>query len=191
MEANARSLMPAMCVWKPQTNKYVLFSCGSETALHRYTTRHNEVLSVLIAWLKSTITAEQQLYADLPGAQVMPVCDLFNNFRPDIAICDKDSIHVLELTVCHETNMISSNNYKQEKYKVLPHCGTTLASNRQIYPHFVEVSTLGFISDMTLFTKAIKIPILPKTVKYKIITTVLINSFTVYCHRNQSSVVSG
>ena len=173
---------------RPQTNKHVLSNCGATTALHRYTTRHNAVLAELVTWLRSAIAVDQELYADLPNAQVLPVCDLFNNCRPDIAISDHDTIHALELTVCHETNLVSSRSYKQEKYKNLVLCGSTLAAKRRIVPHFIEVSTLGFISDVSHFTKAIKIPLLPNSVKFKIIATVLINSFSIYCRRNKSAV---
>jgi len=37
---------------KVQTNKHVLSNCSSATALHRYTTRHNDVLKLLIGWLQ-------------------------------------------------------------------------------------------------------------------------------------------
>ena len=57
------------------------------------------------------------IYADLVQANVLPVADLFNNYRPDIAIVDSNSICTLELTVCHETNVLSSRDYKRDKYK--------------------------------------------------------------------------
>ena len=86
---------------KPQTNKHVLSNCGSLVALHRYTERHNKVLTLLIGWLKSVLAGTQIIYADLLEANILPVADLFNNYRPDIAIADSNSICTLELTVCH------------------------------------------------------------------------------------------
>jgi len=45
--------------------------------------------------------------------------DLFNDLRPDIAVKSDSKVTVLELTVCHETNLVSSRNYKLDKYKTL------------------------------------------------------------------------
>jgi hypothetical protein len=177
---------PLCACGKSQTNKRVLSNCSSATALHRYTNRHNEVLSV-IAWLRSSIAANQQLYADLPESDVSPVCDLFNNCRPDIVVCNSNSIHALELSVCHETNLLSSRSYKNEKYRSLAQRGSTRAANRRISSHTIEVSTLGFISNVFGFTKAINIPNMPDTIKHKIVTTVLMSSFTVYCNRNKQA----
>ena len=53
-----------------------------------------------------------------------------------------DSTYVLELTVCHETNMIHSHDYKKNMYKDIGRYGSTLAGNRKIIvSHFIEVST--------------------------------------------------
>ena len=152
-----------------QTNKHVLSNCSSVTALHRYTVRHNDILSLLVFWIKSCISPNQSLYADLADANVLPVCDLFCNCRPDLAICDLNSIHVLELTVCYETNMIASNEYKKNKYKNISMRGSSVAENRKIVRHFIEVSTLGFISNCLDFCKAIKIEAMPNSLKHKIV----------------------
>jgi len=92
---------------KPQTNKHVLSNCGSLVALHCYTERHNKVLTLLIGWLKSVLAGTQIIYAALLDANILPVADLFNNYRPGIAIADSNSICTLEITVCHETNVVS------------------------------------------------------------------------------------
>ena len=68
--------------------------------------------------------------------------------RPDIAVVCADSVYVLDLTVCHEINMIRSHDYNKNKYKDIGHYGSTVAGNRKIVPHFIEVSTLGFIADI-------------------------------------------
>ena len=127
------------------------------------------------------------MYADLSESNVLPVCDLFQNFRPDIAIANNNSIQILELTVCHETNLISSRNYKVNKYKNISDFGSTLAANRKIMPYFVEVSTLGFISDTSDFTNAANIPKMPDALKHKIVADVLKSSFSIYCYRNNAA----
>ena len=64
-------------------------------------------------------------------------CDLFCNCRPDLAVFDANSIHILKLTVCHETNMVTSNDYKKNKYKNVSLCGSAVAANRKIASHFI------------------------------------------------------
>ena len=127
---------------KPQTNKHVLSNCGSLVALHRSTERHNKVLTLLINWLKSVVAQNQTIYADLSEANILPVADLFKNYRPDIAIAHSNSICTLELTVCHETNAVSSRDYKLDKYKNIADFRSTLAGNRKVYSHTIEISTL-------------------------------------------------
>ena len=62
---------------------------------------------------------------------------------PDIAIADSNSICTLELTVCYETNVVSSRDYKRDKYKNIADFRTTLAGNRKVYSHTNEISTLS------------------------------------------------
>ena len=119
---------------------------------------------------------------------VLPVGDLFQSYRPDIAVACADSIYVLELTVCHETNMIHSHDYKKNKYKDIGRYGSTLAGNRKIVPHFMEVSTLGFIADISDFTKALKIPMMPDNLKRSIVIAALKSSFSIYCNRNNAAI---
>ena len=161
---------------------------GSPAALRQYTVKHNEVLSLLINWLWSCLAADLLIYADLPGSDIVPVGDLFNSFRPDIAVADDNSICTLELTVCHETNLISSRNYKHNKYKDISACGSTLAGNRKITSHTIEISTLGFMSNISDFIKVIRIPQMAFSTKQAIITTVLKSSFGIYCKRNNAAI---
>ena len=64
--------------------------------------------------------------------------DLFNNYRPDIAVADSNSICTVELTVCHETNVVSSRDYKRE-YQNIADFRSTLAGNRKVYSHTIEI----------------------------------------------------
>ena len=95
-----------------QTNKHVLSNCSSHDALAQYTDRHNLILDLLARWVVPQLKSNQSLYCDLrvPGAR--PVCDLFKGFRPDLAIVSPTKIVVGELTVCHETNLQQSRDYK-------------------------------------------------------------------------------
>ena len=172
----------------PQTNKHVLSNCGSVAALHRYSVRHDSILQLLVQWLTTSVPPESTVYADLPHSNTRPVRDLFQGVRPDIAIADSHHIHALELTVCHETNLVKSRDFKINRYKNLHLCGSTLAGSRIITSHFVEITTLGFISDLSIFAKLVKI--CPPSVQTMTGLTkcALDNSFQIYCNRNNDII---
>ena len=73
-------------------------------------------------------------------------------------ICLTNKIHI----------MIISNEYKKNKYGNISLCGSSVAVNRKITPHFIEASTLGFISNCLDFTKAVKFTPMPDTVTGKV-----------------------
>ena len=87
----------------------------------------------------------QSLFCDLrvPGAR--QVCDLFNGPRPDLAIVSSTSMVIGELTVCHETNMQHSREYKLKKYSNLESAKSSEFRDRRVLVHTIEVSTLGFV----------------------------------------------
>ena len=118
----------------------------------------------------------------------LTVCDLFCNCHPELAICDTTSIHILEHTVCHETNNVCLKWYKKNKYRNISLCGSSVTANRKITPHFIEVSTLGFISNCLDFTKAVKIAAMPDSIKHKIVASVVRSSFGIYCNRNTAAL---
>jgi len=70
--------------------------------------------------------------------------------------------------------MNHSHDYKKNKYKDIGRYGSTLAGNKKIVAHFIEVSTLGFIADISAFTKSLKIPIMPDDLKRFIVIAALI-----------------
>ena len=59
---------------------------------------------------------------------------------------------------------------------------------RKIVPHFIEVSTLGFIADISDFTKALKITMMPDDSKRSIVIAALKFSFSIYCSRNNAAM---
>ena len=62
------------------------------------------------------ISDQQKLFADIPG-DYNPIDEIFEpTVRPDIAIVDGSKIAILELTVCHESNLEKSKLFKIEKY---------------------------------------------------------------------------
>jgi len=92
------------CGWA-QRNKHVLSNCGSPTALHRYTSRHNDVLRLLINWCQSVVPSTHSIYTDSSDDSAVPLCDLFHNYRPNVAVVMDSELHTWELTICHETKL--------------------------------------------------------------------------------------
>jgi len=142
-----------------QTNKHVLSNCSSPDALARYTDRHNRVLELIARWIVPQLKSNCTLYCDLtlPGAR--PVCDLFIGFRPDLAIVSPTKIVVGELTICHETNLIKSRDYKLQKYSKLDTAIASDFSRRTVLVNTIEISTLGFVVAEPNFFKNGGIPV--------------------------------
>ena len=99
-----------------QTNKHVLNNCSSPAALDRYKVRHDALLRIICSWLNTIIKSPLIMHADLGGRVYPPLSMIFKHLRPDIAIVGKNCVTILELTVCHETNLQKSKLYKCEKY---------------------------------------------------------------------------
>ena len=136
-----------------QTNEHVLSHCSSPVALAQYTARHNIILEIMAKWIVTHIAETKSLYCDLrvPGAR--QVCDLFNGPRPDLAIVFPSRIVVGELTVCHETNLRHSRDYKLNKYSNLEAARSSAFKHHSVSVHTLEVSTLGFIAAEPNFFK--------------------------------------
>ena len=81
-----------------------------------------------------------------------------------------------------------THDYKQSKYKNLSSLGSSLAGNRVIWPHFVEITTLGFMSDLSRFAESIKIPIISDQLMKDIIKTAFDHSFQICCNRNNNII---
>src|SRR3989442_10189512 len=114
-----------------QTNKHTLSNCNAPNALARYTVRHNSVLEIIAKWIVPQLKDKHSLYCDLRVHGAHQVCDLFNGPRPDLAIVTPSKIVVGELTVCHETNLLRSRDYKLQKYSNL---GAARAGEFRLWP---------------------------------------------------------
>ena len=141
----------------PPTNKHVLSHCSAPIALERYTTRHNHILKLLADWIMREMSDQQKLYADISG-DYNPIDEIFEPaVRPDIALVDGSKIVILELTVCHESNLEKSKLFKIEKYtKIREHLKIKYKTfSTKLFT--IEISVLGFISDLTEFIKFAKL----------------------------------
>ena len=169
-----------------QTNKHVLSNCNSVIALNRYTQRHNAVLAEIANWMNINKADTQELFVDIDSPSFKPISDIFlENVRPDLAIVNNLSILVLELTVCHETNLLKSKLYKLDKYRELHKYTKMPVQSTQIFS--IEVSTLGFTSDISTFLSCAKLPKLPKAVLARIANLALAHSYDIYRKRNSQN----
>ena len=168
---------------KVQTNKHVLNNC--DKALKRYTQRHDNVLSLLTNWILSVKSVDQELLVDLPSEKWNPIVQVFQpTCRPDIIVIEHSRISVLELTICHETNLVKSKNYKIDKYKNIRNQLQPAYLNYDTHVHTFEITSLGFIADLTDFQRDTKLPKLTKTIKSLLIKSALNDSYNIYCLRN-------
>ena len=171
----------------PQTNKHVMNNCSNVKALERYSQRHDNVLSLLAGWILSTKSTEQELFVDLPSESEKwnPIDQVFQPAcRPDILVIEHSKIFVLELTICHETNLINSKNYKINKYNAIHNLLQPAYRNFNVKVFTHEISSLGFIADLSDFRKATKLPNLVKSMKSSLIRSVLNDSYNIYRLRN-------
>ena len=77
-------------------------------------------------------------------------CELFCSFRPDIVLIKRDTIYVLELTCCFETNSEKSRTFK-EKYKYIER--DCVRKFRNFEKIFIEITILGLITKHILNLK--------------------------------------
>ena len=101
-----------------------------------------------------------------------------------IIIINRDSIVTLELTVCHESNLIKSKEYKTLKYQNIAQNCTNKSKGKLIKNFTLEVSSLGLMSPSLSFTKCLGLSPIPPSLKERIIRETVNNSFKIYCKRN-------
>jgi len=166
-----------------QTNKHVLSNCNSPDALARYTNRHNTILEIIAKWIVPKLKNNQSLYCDLSVPGAYHVCDLFNGPRPDLAIVSPSMIVVGELTICHETNMQKSRDYKLNKYSNLENARANEFRSRRVWIHKVEVSTLDFVVAEPNFFKHGEIPVFDPTMIMALSKAAILASRSIYCNR--------
>src|SRR6218665_398654 len=150
---------------KPQTNKHVLSNCSSLAALERYKRRHNGILETLADWLASALSSSKSLFVEIASEKFHFVGAIFKaTARPGTGVRHDSELFVLELTVCHESNLMPSKAYKLNKYKNLSHHLHNEYKHYKIRLFTREVSTRGFGWDTDEFTTALGLSQLPNNV---------------------------
>src|SRR6266536_1930078 len=109
----------------------------------------------------------------------------YQNFSsPGIAIKSESCIDTLELTVCHESNIIKSKDFKSAKYTNLNRDLLPKYSNLKLNNYTIEVTTLGIISDISKFTKNNLMNPMHDNIKLLIFNSTISSSYAIYCNRN-------
>ena len=166
-----------------QSNKHVLSNCGSQDSLSRYLVRHNQILKLIADWIVPNLGPAEKLYCDLSLPGVRHVTDLFNGLRPDMAIVSQSRIVVGELTVCHETNLQSSRDFKLNKYVNLSAARSSEYKHHSVSVHTIEVSALGFIVAEPNFFKFGGLPTFSPALLHDLSRTAIFASREIYCNR--------
>ena len=176
----------SLCRNFSQTNKHVLSNCAS--ALDRYKKRHDGILKILADWITHHIKPDCEICVDLELGQFKQLSNVFRSLRPDIAIISSTRIDTLELTVCHETNLGTSKQFKSSKYANIRIDTKTAYSNREINSYTIEVSTLGLISDTKSFCRNNLSSPFSHEILNLITESAISDSFEIYCNRNKLSL---
>ena len=179
---------PNCCLCKSseaQSNKHVLSHCAAKISLSRYTSRHDNILNILAAWLKSVKHHDTSLFVDVSSVDYSSIDHVFEPVcRPDLVLVRKSNVYVMELTVCHESNLLKSKLYKTNKYIDIKNHIKPEYAHFNIELFTIEISVLGFISDCRVFCESLGIGNMPKHVLSSIIRSALSSSHNIYCLRN-------
>ena len=107
-----------LCKRKSETQHHIVSNCQTAAVEKRYSRCHNSVLCTFANYIPTIGQNNSKVYVDdiedfpSPG-------QLFASSRPDLVMVLGDVYYVFELTVCFETNLIKSNEYKTRKYDEL------------------------------------------------------------------------
>ena len=85
-----------------QTQRHMLSNCSVAVEEGRYTWRHDSILYTMLRYLSQLSSYGFKIYGHLQDYRCPS--ELFRSFRPDVVITKNDTIYVIELTCCFETN---------------------------------------------------------------------------------------
>ena len=117
-----------------------------------------------------------------------PLSNVFDSLRPDIAIKTESSIITLEPTIFHKSNIriSSSKENKVNKYKNLDTHLLPPVSHCSLSRFTIEITPLGFISDISKFLKCINLENWSVETIKMIRQTVISESYKIYCSHNSA-----
>src|SRR6218665_1262672 len=118
------------------------------------------------------VREEGQVFVDLVCHPNNQIADIFTSL---IVVKHRKRISTLELTICHETNVIASRTYKQTKYKDLRR---TRLCNFQNFKYTIKITSLGIISENLIVDQ------IPEYIRQLLFKTVISGSYSIYCLRS-------
>ena len=169
-----------------QTLAHVLSHCQDALQCGRYNTRHDCVLEILFKHLQQHLLPGTTVVADLPGYPYTLPTDVPTDLRPDLVVHSPGQLHLLELTVCWESNFSAARLRKEGKYLHL----VEQARGRGVQASLstIQIGCRGFIDSRSLqhfFSLTQTSPKAQKLLTSEVISTVIRESHTIWALRNQ------
>ena len=130
-----------LCSGDVHTHHHIFNNCSAAANQHRYTWWHNSVLNCIIHHLSPVLTDSTGLFVEIPGFDGLFTCAQ----SPDLVLTTSLKTLIIELTVCFETNLIKSRDYKVNRYTYLE--DNIKDTGREVELILVEISSLGFYTD--------------------------------------------
>ena len=161
----------------------MLANCSVAATEGRYTWRHDSILFTLLQFLSQLSLYGFELYGDLDGYR--RTSEIFQTFRPDIALKKNGVLYVIERTCCFETNAEKSREYKQAKYRTLEQDSKYRWRGFQFFS--IEITSLGIVTshfeDIKVLFKGTNINF--QRMISKCMEVAMRASFYIYIRRNE------
>ncbi len=109
-----------LCHQPSQNLIHVLNNCQEALQLHRYDVRHDQILEAIATTIREHLPPSTSMSVDLSDGYTFPTHIAATDLRPDIVWCDdKQTITLVELTVCFETSYEAAVERKEDRYRDL------------------------------------------------------------------------
>ena len=157
-------------------------------AFCRYSKRHDEVLKLITASVKSHLPPSYSLTVDLPDHHyTFPQHITPTDQRPD-PVWWSDSnqeLRMLELTISFEPNMEEAHQRKQAKYQHIVEAATEAGYDTELFA--LEVGSRGMTNDGELNALKDSLEVTKKEMSLMtmaLMRTAILESFRIWCQRN-------
>ena len=167
---------------KLQTQLHVFNNC--KQALDRYTSRHDSILFTITEHLKPKLANSFRIYVDSLHLGFLSQKELFSGKIPDIVLQQGKKLIVIELTCPAQTNLLSSREYKSDRYKELKNLSLVPCNDLELI--LFEISALGFVTKHVKDFKNLLNLFKFDTKRIMCCSEVVIRcSYYIYCRRNK------
>ena len=168
-----------------QSLLHVLNNCSVARDARRYNTRHDAVLSVIAAVVKPNIPQTSTLTVDIGDSYSFPLHIVDTDLRPDLVWWDERHryLHMVELTVCFESNFVEAAERKSAKYMDLVEQSHTKGYETSLLT--LQVGSRG-VPDLPGFAKILNLSSRELSVLLTAMSRqALVGSFSIWCSRNR------